>query len=549
MFRTIFILLIILFLTACGTNENTLAEVGSEAINRDAYVERLKEIRKTLDLPDNGVVRKNILNEMVNERILIQLAAQRGLDKDSLAQFSKEKIEIQSLLDSWTAEKILQKVAYSDAQLKEYFIKNSLKMRARHLWAATQEEANILYSKLQKGATFKQLAQTVFQDEALKNSGGDLGFFTIDQMEIAFGDAAYALKVGEISKPVKIHNGYSIIKMEEKQNNPLLTEAEFNKVRATLADKYYRRLKKRAVKNYSDSLAHALQININKTTAAHLYNQFVSVAKSAKPEQAITSNLKDTDVLAETAEGSLDIATFRATAQFTSAQQRAWVKNKEALNNFIHGIISRRAILAKAKKAGMHKTEAFEQSVIKDFDAFLLERMVKELTINMPYTEADLSQQYRADSVRYTIPEMVKLREIILDRDSQAKKVETGLKNGVAFKKLAHAFSIDRASADVGGETNYVTKAQLGRLGQTIFNLGVGQWSGPWEQEDHFLFLYVMDKKPASRMPLNDVKQDVIARFKAKEIENVVNQEIGKFKKEYHVELFHKRLLKVNYSQ
>ncbi len=66
---------------------------------------------------------------------------------------------------------------------------------------------------LAKGADFAALAKQYSEDPGNKDKGGDLGFFPKDAMVKPFADAAFALKVGEITKtPVLSQFGYHIIK-------------------------------------------------------------------------------------------------------------------------------------------------------------------------------------------------------------------------------------------------------------------------------------------------------------------------------------------------
>lgn len=53
------------------------------------------------------------------------------------------------------------------------------------------------------GESFEALAEEVFTNPYLANNGGDIGEFTVDEMDIAFENAAFALNVGDVSAPVK----------------------------------------------------------------------------------------------------------------------------------------------------------------------------------------------------------------------------------------------------------------------------------------------------------------------------------------------------------
>ena len=102
------------------------------------------------------------------------------------------------------------------------------------MFAETRRDADSLYNLLQNGATFESLAPSVFRDPELASSGGDLGYFSLDEMDIAFEEQAYSMQPGQISAPVKTSRGYSIIKLTEVAAAPMLTETEFARRRSSL---------------------------------------------------------------------------------------------------------------------------------------------------------------------------------------------------------------------------------------------------------------------------------------------------------------------------
>jgi parvulin-like peptidyl-prolyl isomerase len=62
---------------------------------------------------------------------------------------------------------------------------------------------------------FRSLAKQYSSDPGTKDKGGELGFFTQGAMVKEFSDAAYSMKVGQISQPVHSPYGWHIIQVEE----------------------------------------------------------------------------------------------------------------------------------------------------------------------------------------------------------------------------------------------------------------------------------------------------------------------------------------------
>ena len=78
--------------------------------------------------------------------------------------------------------------------------------------------ADSIYNALIKGADFAELAQRCSDDKGSARRGGDLSWVQRGYMVKEFEDAIFAMKPGEISKPILSPFGYHIIKVEAKQN-------------------------------------------------------------------------------------------------------------------------------------------------------------------------------------------------------------------------------------------------------------------------------------------------------------------------------------------
>ncbi len=103
-------------------------------------------------------------------------------------------------------------------------------VHARHILVATEDEAKAIEDQLKKGADFAELAKQKSKDPGAAD-GGDLGYFTKDQMVPEFADAAFKLDKGQISDPVHTQFGWHVIKLEDKRTKPTPT---FDQVKAQL---------------------------------------------------------------------------------------------------------------------------------------------------------------------------------------------------------------------------------------------------------------------------------------------------------------------------
>ena len=90
------------------------------------------------------------------------------------------------------------------------------KIHARHILVKTEDEALQALYDVTHGKDFGEVAREKSMCPS-KKEGGDLGWFGRNQMVKEFETAAFALKPGEISKPVKTQFGWHIIKVEEVQ--------------------------------------------------------------------------------------------------------------------------------------------------------------------------------------------------------------------------------------------------------------------------------------------------------------------------------------------
>jgi peptidyl-prolyl cis-trans isomerase C len=177
------------------------------------------------NMPQMGSDQKrDYLIAYLGDVILLSQAAQQQKigDRDTVKhriEFEHNKVLMETLLQdvgqSAMTDDAMHKV-YDDA-LKQ--MSNEQEVHARHILVATEDEAKAIEAELKKGSDFAALAKQKSKDPGA-SEGGDLGYFTKDQMVPEFAEVAFKLDKGQISDPVKTQFGWHIIKVEDKRIKP-----------------------------------------------------------------------------------------------------------------------------------------------------------------------------------------------------------------------------------------------------------------------------------------------------------------------------------------
>src|SRR5450631_2804251 len=211
-----------------------LAKVNGSEIRQSDLALAEEELGPSLAQMDPATKKENVLSFLIDMKIVAKAAEDKKVEnnedfKKRLA-FTRNRLLMDSLLASEgkaaTTDDAMKKV-YEDASKQ---ITGEQEVHARHILVETEDEAKAVAEELKKGADFAELAKKKSKDPGASD-GGDLGFFTKDQMVPEFSTVAFALEPGKISDPVKSQFGWHIIKVEEKRNRKA---PEFEQVKAQI---------------------------------------------------------------------------------------------------------------------------------------------------------------------------------------------------------------------------------------------------------------------------------------------------------------------------
>jgi peptidyl-prolyl cis-trans isomerase C len=186
--------------------------------------------------PMSPEAKQDYLVQFVADMILVSKAAEDKKLGDTpefkrKVEFTRKKLLMEGLLQSIGKDALTDEAMHKvyDEAVKQ--IGDEKEVHARHILfraAAGDEKASkeaeekikAVIARLKKGEDFAKVAGEVTEDPSGKANGGDLGYFSKDQMVPEFSEAAFKLENGQISEPVKTQFGWHVIKVEDKRVKP-----------------------------------------------------------------------------------------------------------------------------------------------------------------------------------------------------------------------------------------------------------------------------------------------------------------------------------------
>jgi peptidyl-prolyl cis-trans isomerase C len=197
-----------------------LAKVNGAEIRASDVALAEEELGPSLAQMDPATKKENVLSFLIDMKIVSKEAEDKKIaDRDDFKTrlaFARNRLLMDNLLA------VEGKAATTDENMKKVYeeaakqISGEQEVHARHILVETEDQAKKVAEDLKKGADFAELAKKESKDPGASD-GGDLGFFTKEQMVPEFSTVAFALEPGKISDPVKTQFGWHIIKVEEKR--------------------------------------------------------------------------------------------------------------------------------------------------------------------------------------------------------------------------------------------------------------------------------------------------------------------------------------------
>jgi peptidyl-prolyl cis-trans isomerase C len=208
--------------TPAASDDPVVARVNNQELRRSDITQALRDLPPQVQRQPIDKIYPQLLDQMLGTMLVSQAGRKARLAEDPEVKKRLALVQDQIIADTYVQRMLKKEI--TEAKLKARYDKLMKdappreEVSARHILVASEADAKAIIEQLKKGADFAALAKEKTTDPAGKTSGGDLGYFTKDEMVPEFADAAFKLKPGEFTQtPVHTQFGWHVIKVEDRR--------------------------------------------------------------------------------------------------------------------------------------------------------------------------------------------------------------------------------------------------------------------------------------------------------------------------------------------
>ncbi len=226
---------------------------------------------------------------------------------------------------------------------------------------------------------------------------------------------------------------------------------------------------------------------------------------------------------------------------------REFFKGQEGMARLVDELVKKELLYVEAKKRGLDKDEEFQRKFEEIKKTALITRLLeKEIKALPQLTDKEVKDYYDAHKDEFVQANTVRLSQIVVKTEDDAKKVYERLQKGEPFNKLAAEVSLDKASAKSGGDLGLFKRGEMNQdLEKVAFNLKKNQISMPVPLKDGIHILVVTDIK-GNALEFDKIKDSISQQLMAKKQQDGLEKFIEGLKKNYKVEVNKDNFSKIN---
>jgi parvulin-like peptidyl-prolyl isomerase len=225
---------------------------------------------------------------------------------------------------------------------------------------------------------------------------------------------------------------------------------------------------------------------------------------------------------------------------------KEFFRGTDGTQRFVDELVKKEMLYLEARKKGLDKNKEFERKV-EDFKKITLinELLEKEIENASKVNEKDAQDYYNSHKEDFVMNNQIRLSQIVVQNENDAKKAYEQLKKGEDFAKTASAISTDKKSAKSGGDMGSFKRGELApEVDQVAFRLKKGEVGMPVKLKDGIHIFKVTEAK-GTAVEYDRVKGMIMQRLTAEKQKSSFDKYMEGLKKNYKVDINKNELAKM----
>ena len=547
----------IFLLNGCAKKEKIVAEIGDRVITGEEFKEAFIKRYRTEEAAQKQSFRErqDFLTKLTEEELKLKYAYDLELDKQAevvaMVEEARKRFAVQNKL--YEIEIINKNITPQD--VREFYERKGEEINARHILIKTDAgdttgvsdstalaKADSLYRVIKDGGDWDMLAKEFSDDKSNSEKGGDLGYFTWGKMVPEFQEVAFALKKGEMSKPVKTPYGYHLIQLVDKRKVEQQPFAEVEKqIKKEIQQSMFQELRDQA-NDYLENI----KVEMNLVTFDdRLDSIYEKIEKDDSPKNiSLFSSFTEDErkmVVAEWDKGEVTVTDLDTTIKGMGER----IESGEDFIEVIDGIILPLMLTDRAKECGAFDDPETEKVGLEVQERQMLQLIAKqEIEDKISYDDSSLKEYYEASLDKYMEEPQVTIREIFIDDKDLAEKLLKRAKAGENFKKLAKKYNTRKKTLKDAGKLGPFKKRQYGAIGRESFKLEAGELCKiPVRTGKNYSVFKVMEKIPKRQKTFSEVKSSIEMDYKRDTKKQLEEEWVERLRKEIPI-VYHEDALR-----
>lgn len=525
-----------LLLAGCGQgelkDEEVLAQVEGRVITVGAYRQQAArvpaELREQMD-PQRYV------QALIDEELLVQEARRRGLERSAEVEKAfQQEARVLALRELYRRQHVEAPPPPAEEELQAFFAKSPYNRRVRFslLMVKTPGQLPPLLAELKAGADFDSLSMRHSQDARILERQADMGYHRWGETmpsHAALTERAFFMKPGQIVGPMKVADGYFLIKLTDA--HPVSLEQE----RETIVQQVMQEKLSQRLTQYYASLGQQYALQLDEAgfqalaadwAAQALPEEFAAPgmmshhqmpAKKPASSRPVAARppLDSQQILVTYQDGRLSIEQCRPLLQADAP------RNPEALRNYLLNQLCRQVLAPlEIGRLELLKTPALQEGLEKAERRVLIRQLQSQIAAQASQPNPNAVRIYFEEHKdHYTLPAQVEVRRMNVADAQEGQQILQRLQSGQDTLSLVKQFiALSYGPGALQGESKVARALQEG---------AVGSFQGPFYSDTGFFVLQILGRHPA-QVPQFEAVQEQVDADLAQEQGNVLFQEFLK---------------------